>query len=54
MKKKLNMNELADICTYDEGYTKDDALNIGWCGKCECDPDCICVKIRNGEIKYDK
>lgn len=29
-----------NICDYDEGYTRADAYEIGWCHKCNCNPNC--------------
>ena len=29
-----------NICDYDEGYTRWDAYDIGWCAKCKCNPNC--------------
>ena len=43
------------ICDYDEGYTRADAYEIGWCYKCKCNPKCPykkklnSVKKRGGE-----
>lgn len=28
------------MCFYDEAYNIYDAYEIGWCARCECDPDC--------------
>jgi len=29
-----------NICDYDEGYDRDDVYEIGWCYKCQCNPEC--------------
>ena len=49
---KDKYKELAETCVFDEAYSKDDAFNIGWCGRCECDRNCICKMIVNGKLKY--
>lgn len=28
------------ICDYDEGYDREDAYEIGWCYKCQCNQEC--------------
>lgn len=49
---KDEYKELAETCVFDEAYSKDDAFNIGWCGRCECDGKCICKRIVSGKLKY--
>ena len=41
VKKHERTTDMTDnICDYDEGYTRWDAYDIGWCMKCKCNPNC--------------
>lgn len=37
-----------ELCDYDEAYTREDASDIGWCGKCRI-KDCPYNKDLNGK-----
>lgn len=42
------------ICDYDEGYDRVDAYEIGWCAKCNCNPECPYKKKVEKQIKKMK
>lgn len=39
-----------ELCDYDEAYTREDASDIGWCGKCRI-KDCLYNKDLNKKKK---
>ena len=34
------MAKIDNVCDYDEGYTRADASEIGWCVHCKCNENC--------------
>ena len=42
------------LCSYDEAYDIYDAYDIGWCEKCDCDPNCPMKKemIKNTKQSF--
>lgn len=49
--KKIARKIADRICDYDEGFTRADAYEIGWCHKCKCSPFCPYKKKTENDMK---
>lgn len=49
--KKVARKVVDRICDYDEGYTRADAYEIGWCYRCNCNPDCPYKRKTENDMK---
>lgn len=45
------MKKIDNICDYDEGYTRADASEIGWCSNCKCNKNCPYYKETKAKTK---